>query len=35
MFLVGQVMKKTKGRADPGELNRELKSALEKEGRPG
>jgi aspartyl-tRNA(Asn)/glutamyl-tRNA(Gln) amidotransferase subunit B len=35
MFLVGQVMKKTKGRADPGELNRELKSALEKEDRAG
>ena len=32
MFLVGQVMKKTRGKADPGDLNRELKSALEKEG---
>ncbi len=31
MFLVGQVMKKTKGKADPKELNSELKSALEKE----
>lgn len=31
MFLVGQVMKKTKGRADPKELNRELKSALDEE----
>jgi aspartyl-tRNA(Asn)/glutamyl-tRNA(Gln) amidotransferase subunit B len=29
MFLVGQVMKKTKGRADPRELNKKLKSALE------
>jgi aspartyl-tRNA(Asn)/glutamyl-tRNA(Gln) amidotransferase subunit B len=32
MFLVGQVMKKTKGRADPGELNRELKWALKEKG---
>jgi aspartyl-tRNA(Asn)/glutamyl-tRNA(Gln) amidotransferase subunit B len=29
MFLVGQVMKKTKGKADPGELNGMLRQALE------
>jgi aspartyl-tRNA(Asn)/glutamyl-tRNA(Gln) amidotransferase subunit B len=32
MFLVGQVMKKTKGRADPVELNNELRMALLKSG---
>ncbi len=31
-FLVGQVMKKTRGRADPGELNRLMIAALEKCG---
>ncbi|NLD57346.1 MAG: Asp-tRNA(Asn)/Glu-tRNA(Gln) amidotransferase GatCAB subunit B, partial [Methanomicrobiales archaeon] len=29
-FLVGQVMKKTRGKADPGELNRLLIEALKK-----
>src|SRR5271157_342183 len=29
-FLVGQVMKKTRGKADPGELNRQLVEALKK-----
>jgi len=29
-FLVGQVMKKTRGKADPGELNRMLIEALKK-----
>jgi len=32
-FLVGQVMKKSKGRADPGELNAMLSTAIEKRGR--
>ncbi len=31
-FLVGQVMKKTRGKADPGELNRMLAEALTKRG---
>jgi aspartyl-tRNA(Asn)/glutamyl-tRNA(Gln) amidotransferase subunit B len=31
-FLVGQVMKKTRGKADPGELNRMLTEALKKRG---
>ena len=31
-FLVGQVMKKTRGKADPGELNRMLAEALKKRG---
>ena len=31
-FLVGQVMKKSKGRADPGELNAMLAAAIEKRG---
>jgi aspartyl-tRNA(Asn)/glutamyl-tRNA(Gln) amidotransferase subunit B len=31
-FLVGQVMKKSKGRADPGELNAMLSAAIEKRG---
>jgi len=31
-FLVGQVMKKTRGKADPGELNRLLTEALKKKG---
>jgi aspartyl-tRNA(Asn)/glutamyl-tRNA(Gln) amidotransferase subunit B len=31
-FLVGQVMKKTRGKADPGELNRLLTEALKKRG---
>jgi aspartyl-tRNA(Asn)/glutamyl-tRNA(Gln) amidotransferase subunit B len=31
-FLVGQVMKKSKGRADPGELNVMLSAAIEKRG---
>ena len=31
MFLIGQVMKKTKGRADPAELNSLLREALERE----
>jgi aspartyl-tRNA(Asn)/glutamyl-tRNA(Gln) amidotransferase subunit B len=29
MFLIGQVMKKTKGRADPAELNKMLRNALD------
>lgn len=29
-FLVGQVMKKCRGRADPGELNTMLKEEIEK-----
>jgi aspartyl-tRNA(Asn)/glutamyl-tRNA(Gln) amidotransferase subunit B len=29
-FIVGQVMKKTRGRADPGELNRLLAEELKK-----
>ena len=31
-FLVGQVMKKTRGKADPGELNHQLTEALKKRG---
>ncbi len=31
-FLVGQVMKKTRGKADPAELNRMLAEALKKKG---
>ncbi|MDD1694814.1 MAG: Asp-tRNA(Asn)/Glu-tRNA(Gln) amidotransferase GatCAB subunit B, partial [Methanoregula sp.] len=31
-FLVGQVMKKTRGKADPGELNRMLADTLKKRG---
>jgi aspartyl-tRNA(Asn)/glutamyl-tRNA(Gln) amidotransferase subunit B len=31
-FLVGQVMKKTRGKSDPGELNRMLAEALKKRG---
>jgi aspartyl-tRNA(Asn)/glutamyl-tRNA(Gln) amidotransferase subunit B len=31
-FLVGQVMKKTRGKADPGELNRILTDTLETRG---
>ncbi|HEX3002306.1 MAG TPA: hypothetical protein VHN82_08080, partial [Methanoregula sp.] len=31
-FLVGQVMKKTRGKADPAELNRMLNEALKKRG---
>lgn len=33
MFLIGQVMKKTKGKADPGELNTLLKEALDGRAR--
>jgi aspartyl-tRNA(Asn)/glutamyl-tRNA(Gln) amidotransferase subunit B len=32
-FIVGMVMKKTRGRADPGEANRLVKEELERTGR--